>query len=148
MVTEMGFSDLLGDVDLVTNYSGLSSETKQKIEREVQRIVDEARQRAKAILTEKRKELDLVAKALVEYEILSSEEMAKILKGEKLAKMTASPNTPIKLPELPFPPSIGRPVSPSIPGVGPLPGSDAGSGVGPLSGGKPPTTGGDGGVDA
>ena len=107
MVTQMGFSDLLGDVDLNSNYNLLSSETKRKIEREVQRLVDEGRQRATKLLTEKRKELDVLANALVEYEVLNLDEMQRVLRGEKLEKIKALPAVPIKLPDLAIPPGLG-----------------------------------------
>ena len=107
MVTQMGFSDVLGDVDLNSNYKSLSSETKRKIEREVQRLLEEGRQRATKILTEKRKELDVLANALLEYEVLNLNEIQRVLKGEKLEKLKILPGTPIKLPELAIPPTIG-----------------------------------------
>ena len=107
MVTQLGFSDLLGDVDLDSNYNQLSSETKQKIEHEVQRLVDEGRQRATKLLRDHRKELDTLANALVEYEVLNLEEIKRVLKGEKLQKVSALASMPIKVPELPLPPSLG-----------------------------------------
>lgn len=100
MVTQMGMSDELGSVDFNSDYSRLSSETKMNIEREVRRLIEEGRERATKLLTEKRKELDMLAKALVDYETLNKEEMEKIVRGEKLTgKMVAIPNLPIKLPE-------------------------------------------------
>ena len=116
MVTQMGFSDLLGDVDLNSNYKSLSSETKRKIEREVQRLLEEARQRATKILTEKRKELDILANALLEYEVLNLDEMQRVLRGEELEKMKMLPGTPVKLPELTIPPPIGGQL-PGTPGA-------------------------------
>ena len=107
MVTRMGFSDTLGNVDLNTDYNSLSSETKQQIEHEVRRLVEEGRERATKLLTEKRKELDIIANALVEYEVLTLEEMQKVLRGEKLQKVSALPNIPIKMPDLVLPPGIG-----------------------------------------
>ena len=107
MVTRMGMSDSLGNVDLDTDYGHLSSETKQQIEHEVRRIVEEGRQRATKLLTEKRKELDILANALVEYEVLNLDEMERVLKGEKLAKLSALPGVGIKLPELVLPSGIG-----------------------------------------
>ena len=107
MVTRLGMSDLLGNVDLQSDYSRLSSTTKQQIEAEVRRLVEEGRQRATKMLTEKRKELDMIAKALVEYEVLNLDEMKKVLKGEKLKKLTVLPKTPIMLPEIVLPPGIG-----------------------------------------
>jgi ATP-dependent metalloprotease len=127
MVTRLGFSELLGDVNLDSNYSQLSSETKQKIEHEVQRFVDEGRQHATKVLNERRKELDVLAKALVEYEVLSLEEIQKVLKGEKLQKVGMLPNTPIKVPEIGLPPALGG----AVPGAGPIPGSGNGDEPGP-----------------
>lgn len=99
LVTRFGYSKKLGNVDLSTNYDSLSSETKQEIEAEVRRLVEEARARAAKILTEKRKELELLSQALIEYETLTKEEMEKILKGEKLEKLSSSPGAPLKLPD-------------------------------------------------
>ena len=105
MVTTMGFSDLLGDVDLDTNYNLLSSETKQQIEAEVRRLVDESRQRVTALLKTRRKELEIIADALVGYEVLDLEEIKQVLRGEKLDKMSTGEGVPIKLPEFKYPPS-------------------------------------------
>ncbi|KAL2866560.1 i-AAA protease YME1 [Aspergillus lucknowensis] len=99
LVTRFGYSKKLGNVDLSTNYDRLSSETKQEIEAEVRRLVEEARQRATNILTEKRDELELLTKALIEYETLTKEEMEKVLKGEKLDKLVSTPEAPLKLPD-------------------------------------------------
>ncbi|OOQ90039.1 Mitochondrial inner membrane i-AAA protease supercomplex subunit YME1 [Penicillium brasilianum] len=99
LVTRFGYSKKLGNVDLSTNYDSLSSETKQEIEGEVRRLVEEARARATKILTEKRNELEILSKALIEYETLTKDEMEKVLRGEKLDKMAISPSAPIKLPD-------------------------------------------------
>ncbi|KAL2005805.1 hypothetical protein VTN00DRAFT_10298 [Thermoascus crustaceus] len=99
LVTRFGYSKKLGNVDLSTNYERLSSETKQEIEAEVRRLVEEARARATKILTEKRHELELLTKALMEYETLTREEMEKVLRGEKLEKLESIPQAPLKLPE-------------------------------------------------
>jgi ATP-dependent metalloprotease len=99
LITRFGYSKKLGNVDLSTNYDSLSSETKQEIESEVRRLVEEARLRATKILTERRHELELLTKALIEYETLTKEEMEKVLKGEKLEKMASVPSAPLKLPD-------------------------------------------------
>lgn len=113
MVTELGMSDVLGNMDFATTYEHLSSETKRKIEQEVTRFVEEGKSRATALLTEKRKELDILAKALMEYETLSLEEVKKVLKGEKLDKMATLSQSPLKLPEIVLPPGMGGEGSPS-----------------------------------
>ena len=107
MVTSLGMSDILGNMDFASSYQYLSSETRLKIEQEVTRIVEEGKSRATALLTEKRKELDILAKALVEYETLSLEEINKVLKGEKLDKMATLLQAPMKLPEIVLPPGMG-----------------------------------------
>ena len=138
MVTQMGFSDLLGKMDLHSEYQHLSSETKQKIEDEVRDILEESRKRATKVLTERRKDLDVVAKGLFDYEVLNADEIRRLLKGEKLPKLTANPNRPIKVPEISLPSGIGDgpsgigspPTSglgDAIPGFG---GSSSGAGAG------------------
>jgi ATP-dependent metalloprotease len=98
-VTRLGMSERLGDVDLSDDRE-LSSETKSVIENEVKRLIDEARTRATKLILSKRKELDLIANALVEYETLSADEIQKVLKGEKLpGKEELLKKVPIKLPE-------------------------------------------------
>jgi ATP-dependent metalloprotease len=99
MVTRLGFSPKLGNVDLSFNYKDLSPETKQEIEAEVRRLVMEASERATTLLKERRNELELVTKALIEYETLSKAEIEKILRGEKLDKLQSLPKAPITLPD-------------------------------------------------
>ena len=65
----------------------------------MRRLVEEARSRATTILTEKRSELELLTKALIEYETLTKEEMEKVLRGEKLPKLESVPEAPLILPE-------------------------------------------------
>ncbi|KAI7643679.1 ATP-dependent metallopeptidase Hfl, partial [Hortaea werneckii] len=54
MVTQAGMSDELGNVDLASEYARLSTETKQRIENEVRRLVEDGRDRALKLLTENR----------------------------------------------------------------------------------------------
>ncbi|KAI1613047.1 intermembrane space AAA protease IAP-1 [Exophiala viscosa] len=87
LVTQCGFSPSLGNVDLASDYNNLSSQTKQEIEREVRNIVEAGRQRADKIVKEKRKELEALKDALMEFETLDREEILKILRGEKLERL-------------------------------------------------------------
>merc|ERR1712000_250588 len=87
LVTQCGFSPKLGNVDLHSDYNNLSSETKQEIEREVRDIVEAGRERADKILKDKRKELEALKDALLEFETLDWEEIMKILRGEKLKRL-------------------------------------------------------------
>lgn len=87
LVTQCGYSPNLGNVDLASDYNSLSSQTKQEIEREVRNIVEAGRQRADKIVKEKRKELEALKDALIEFETLDREEILKILRGEKLERL-------------------------------------------------------------
>jgi ATP-dependent metalloprotease len=118
MVTRFGMSEKLGNVDLASNHNQLSAGTKELVETEVRRFTDEGYQRARNLLLSKRKELDRLAKALIEYETLNSSEAFKVIKGEKIDKPIL-PSGPIKIPEIPLG-GIG-----SLPEIPPIPGSAA-----------------------
>lgn len=112
MVTRMGMSDKLGNVDLASNYENLSMGTKELIEQEVRRFIEESRTRVTALLTSRRKELELLSKALVDYETLNKEEAFKVIKGQKLEGRMVMPAGSIKVP------TISLPELPQIPGSG------------------------------
>ncbi|KFY48065.1 hypothetical protein V495_01643 [Pseudogymnoascus sp. VKM F-4514 (FW-929)] len=119
MVTQFGMSDAIGNVDVSSNYSSLSSETKQLIETEVRRTIEEARVRARALLVERRAELDLLAKALISYETLDKEEAFKVIRGEKLEGKLIMPSGVIKRPEGPGESAPSEHPLPPIPGSAP-----------------------------
>lgn len=136
MVTQLGMSAKLGNVDLHSDYPRLPNETKQVIWEEVRRLVEEGKARAEEILTSRRNELELLAKALVEYETLGKDEMELVVQGKKLTKMLKSkPDPPTRLPGLPLPkPKSDPPTKPSPPpsdpsgpsGIGlPIPGTQS-----------------------
>jgi len=93
MVTRWGMSDALGplqyadaDEEVFLGYSvnrqrNMSNETAQLIDKEIRRIVDDGYVRAKSLLEENREELETLAKALLEYETLSGEEIKTLLAG-------------------------------------------------------------------
>ncbi|KAF2860703.1 ATP-dependent metallopeptidase Hfl [Piedraia hortae CBS 480.64] len=100
MVTKAGMSEKLGNIDLASDYNRLSTQTKEAIESEVRRLVEEGRERARKLLSSRREELDRLAHALVEYETLSKAEMEKVVRGEKLPdRISVDSKTPIKVPE-------------------------------------------------
>lgn len=107
MITRCGMSETLGQADFASYYENLSSETKQKIEQEVKKLLEDSQQRATKMLNEHRKELDILAQSLVEYEVLTKDEVEKVLRGEKLQKLSSSPKAGIKLPEIVLPPGLG-----------------------------------------
>nr|OQO28578.1 hypothetical protein B0A51_05625 [Rachicladosporium sp. CCFEE 5018] len=100
MVTKAGMSELLGNVDLEHRYKELSAQTKQQIESEVRRFVEEGRNRVYTLLTDNKESLERLANALVEYETLNKSEMEAVVRGEPLPdKLKINPGVPIKIPE-------------------------------------------------
>ena len=94
MVSQFGMSEVLGTIDYEggrEDFMGMrqpgmsaSPSTRKLIDEEVRRIVDEGYETAKRILTDKRGDLESLAKGLLEYETLTGEEITKVLAGEKL----------------------------------------------------------------
>ncbi|KAK4245331.1 P-loop containing nucleoside triphosphate hydrolase protein [Corynascus novoguineensis] len=128
MVAQLGMSERLGPVEYLRTYERLSSETRAMVEAEVKKVLDESYARARDLLTSKRKELDLLAKALVEYETLDRSEVEKVLRGEKLEGRISVPPGPMAVPK------PKESIQPGLP-IPPLPGGSDGEGAGP---GSPP----------
>lgn len=84
MISEYGMSKELGPVEFGQRYEHLSSETRARIETEVQRMLSESYEEVRRVLAARRKELDLLAYALVQYETLDRGEVEKVIRGEKL----------------------------------------------------------------
>ncbi|RBI76941.1 cell division protein FtsH [Roseovarius sp. TE539] len=92
MVLRWGMSDKVGNVDYEQAHEGymgnaaggfsISAHTKELIEDEVKRLIDEAYDRAKQILTDKRQEWERLAEGLLEYETLTGEEINRVIRGE------------------------------------------------------------------
>ena len=95
MVTEFGMSEKMGpiayeepDGEVFLGYSmtkrkNIADETALNVDKEIQRIIQEALDRARLILNENREELETLAKGLIEYETLSGAEIKDLLKGKK-----------------------------------------------------------------
>lgn len=113
MVASLGMSSKLGNMEYRSRYDSLSSETRAQVESEVQRTLNEAYERARKLLMDHRKELDLLAKALVEYETLSKEEVEKVIRGERLHNRIAVPKGPMTIPSSAKPPAPGELVPPA-----------------------------------
>src|ERR1700761_8648851 len=116
MVTSYGMSPELGNVDLASNHDQLSAATKQLIESEVRRVIEESRVRATVLIRSKRKELELLAKALVDYETLNRDEAMKVIKGQKLEGKLIMPSGSIKIPDLRHP-ELGPGSLPEVPEI-------------------------------
>ncbi len=95
MVTEFGMSEKMGpiayeepDGEVFLGYSmakrkNIADETALNVDKEIQRIIQEALDRARLVLNENRKELETLAEGLIEYETLSGAEIKDLLKGKK-----------------------------------------------------------------
>jgi cell division protease FtsH len=98
MITAYGMSEKLGRVryqaneqevflgHAVTQTQNVSEATAQLIDQEVRRLIEEAEGRARTILTERLEDLHTVARALLEYETLSNDEIGTVLRGEKVVR--------------------------------------------------------------
>jgi len=95
MVTRWGLSEELGTVSYgenqdevflgmsVSRTQNASEATVQKIDKEIRRFVEEGYNEATRILTEKRADLETLAKGLLEFETLSGDEITDLLNGKK-----------------------------------------------------------------
>ncbi len=93
MVMQWGMSDAVGNIDYQEAAAGyqanggaggfsVSAATKELIEGEVKRLIDEGYQRARKILTENSEGFERLAQGLLEYETLTGEEIKRVMNGE------------------------------------------------------------------
>jgi len=94
MVTEWGMSDSLGpmvygenegEVFLgrsVTSHKSVSETTMQKVDAEIHRIIDEQYQVARHIIEENKDKIDIMAKSLLNWETIDSEQIGDIMAGK------------------------------------------------------------------
>jgi cell division protease FtsH len=107
MVTRWGLSEELGTVSYgenqdevflgmsVSRTQNASEATVQKIDSEIRRLVEEGYRQATKILTDKRADLETLAKGLLEYETLTGDEILELLKGKKPNRESVlEPTTP------------------------------------------------------
>jgi cell division protease FtsH len=106
MVTRWGLSDQLGTVaygenqeEVFLGYSvsrqqNISEETVKKIDAEIKRFVEDGYQLARKIISERRADLELLAKSLIEYETLTGDEIKDLMLGKKPTRESASEPTP------------------------------------------------------
>ncbi|MDP1869288.1 ATP-dependent zinc metalloprotease FtsH [Bradyrhizobium sp.] len=107
MVTRWGLSEELGTVSYgenqdevflgmsVSRTQNASEATVQKIDTEIRRFVEEGYKEATRILTEKRADLETLAKGLLEFETLSGDEIQDLLQGKKPNRESVlEPTTP------------------------------------------------------
>jgi cell division protease FtsH len=111
MVTEWGMSDKIGYVSHTTANDRYlvggnradpnSSDTANLIDSEVKRLIDEAYAKAKAMLTKHIDKLHNLAKALLEYEMLTGEEIKNLLEGRGINRVKIDDAPKIRKSSLP-----------------------------------------------
>ena len=91
MVLRWGMSDKVGNIDYAEaheGYSGntagfsVSANTKELIEEEVKRFIQEGYDQALQILKDKNEEWERLAQGLLEYETLTGDEIKRVMNGE------------------------------------------------------------------
>ncbi|MHB1292048.1 MAG: ATP-dependent zinc metalloprotease FtsH [Sulfuricella sp.] len=120
MVTQWGMSDALGpmvygenDGEIflgrsVTTHKNVSETTMQKVDAEIRRIVDEQYALARRLIEENRDKIEVMAKALLEWETLDAEQIGDIMEGH-------APRPPKPSQSQPNPPSDSAPTAPVTP---------------------------------
>ncbi|WOJ88719.1 ATP-dependent zinc metalloprotease FtsH [Methylocapsa polymorpha] len=135
MVTRWGFSDELGTVmygdnqqEVFLGYSmgrqtTISEATAQKIDSEVRRLVEMGLGEARRIITERRNDLETLAKGLLEFETLTGEEILGLLQGRRPVRDTGDDaTTPLRGSSVPTTGVIRPPkAGPNLEGLNPQP---------------------------
>ena len=103
MVCEWGMSEKLGPMTFgeheehiflgreISQKTDYSEATAVEIDREVKKIIDECYSRAGSMLREKKDALVRIANALLEREVLTGEEVSRLIKGEEIGKAPEEP---------------------------------------------------------
>jgi cell division protease FtsH len=125
MVCTFGMSEKLGMVQYgedndyvflgrdIVRSKDYSETTAREIDTEVKRICDESYERARKLIFEHRKELELIAAALLEYETLEGTQVEEIIKTGRLTNPPSKPQT--------GPPSGAEAVTPTEEAPQPVP---------------------------
>jgi cell division protease FtsH len=114
MSTELGpmvYAENEGEVFLgrsVTKTTNMSEDTMQKVDIQIRKIIDEQYAVARSILENNREKVEIMTKALLEWETIDADQINDIVEGR--------PPRPPKVPEAPLD-STGAPPSGSAPGT-------------------------------
>jgi cell division protease FtsH len=99
-----------------------SDEIAREIDDEIRRIVEEAHQTARGVLTERREHLDKLAKLLLEHETIEREEFEALLAGKSAEDVFGAPEPEQEPPAPPVEAEPRRPVAEPRPMPHPRPG--------------------------
>jgi cell division protease FtsH len=129
MVTRWGLSDALGTVAYgenqdevflgyqVARQQNVSEETSRKIDAEIRRLVEAGYDEAQKVLTEKRADLEALAKGLLEFETLTGDEIKDLLGGKRPSRESVIEPA---VPRSSAVPTAGKGRRGPEPGAGPL----------------------------
>lgn len=110
MVMRYGMSDLVGNIDYAEaheGYSGatggfsVSTGTKELIEQEVKRFIDEAYDTAFKLIKKHKVEFERLAQGLLEHETLTGDDIKKIMAGEEIGSDDDKPTKGSSVVEVP-----------------------------------------------
>jgi cell division protease FtsH len=99
-----------------------SDEIAREIDDEIRRIVEEAHQTARGVLTERRESLDQLSKLLLEHETIEREEFEALLAGKSDEEVFGAPEPEQQPPAPPVESERRRPVTEPRPMPQPRPG--------------------------
>jgi len=120
MVTQWGMSEALGtmvyaenegEVFLgrsVTTHKNISEATMQKVDMEIRRIIDQQYALARRLIEENRDKIEVMAKALLEWETLDADQIEDIMTGKP-----PRPPKPTPAAQAPQPPQDAAPTAPA-----------------------------------
>ncbi len=125
MVTQWGMSDALGpmvygendgEVFLgrsITTHKNVSEATMQKVDAEIRRIIDEQYALARRLIEENRDKIEVMAKALLEWETLDAEQIGDIMEGRAPRPPKPAPAPTVTPPQDSTPSAPAPTVSPA-----------------------------------
>ena len=99
MVMDWGMSEKLGFIRYTTDDTGpwgemvgkeFSDKTAAEIDAEIRSIMDDAKTQTRKIIQDNSDQLERIAKALIEYETLTADEVHALIKGEEIRKNSIS----------------------------------------------------------
>lgn len=83
MVTQYGMSEKIGPLTISSDPDSVSPSIRDLIDSEVKALITASHQRATRVLTENRRDLELLARSLIEYETLAKNEIEAILSSRR-----------------------------------------------------------------
>jgi len=107
MVLRWGMSDKVGNVDYAETHEGyngqtfggsVSAATKELIESEVRRFIEDAYATALKVINEKKEDWERLAEGLLEYETLTGDEITDLLNGKPPSRPDDEPTPPPNAP--------------------------------------------------